>query len=82
MLHRLLIEFVGFTLDDLQRPGRTGTEAGPEPVTEFIGHQTGFAVDDLQRTIGAVRKTLASAIAEFLIYLDNLSQYFHCLLFA
>jgi hypothetical protein len=57
-------------------------EAGAKTIAEIIGDQTGLAVDDLQGTFSAVRNTLAAAVAELLIYLNYLSQYFHCLLFA
>ena len=73
------VKFFGLTFDDLQGPGRAGTEAGAEPVAELVGHQSGLAVDDPQGAFRAIGYALAAAIAQFFIDLDNFPYVLHIL---
>jgi len=70
--HRLLIVGHGLTLDHADRTFRAGADAGPEPVAEKIAHEPGLPVDELERSLRAVRDALAATGAFLSIDADDL----------
>ncbi len=57
--------------------GRTGAETGPETVAELVGDQLGLTVNDLQRSLGAIRNALSAAVTQFLVDLNDFPHLFH-----
>ena len=74
---RRLVERLGLALDNLQRTGRALTDASPQPIAQVVGNHAGLVVDNRQRPFGTAGDTLAAAITQFFIDLDDLSNDFH-----
>ena len=70
---QLLVEFIGVTLFDGQRPLRALSEAGPQTITEGVLDQSRFAIDYLNRSFSAGRDTFSTTSTEVLVDFYDLS---------
>jgi hypothetical protein len=67
------IELIGFPIDDPEGSGGTFSQTGPEPVTQFIGDNSGFTVHNLKGAFRTGRDTLPASVTQFFIDLDYFS---------
>ena len=72
-----LIRFAFFYSDGIER---AIAEAGAEAVTEVVGNQAGFAVDNLDGAFGTGRDTESAAVAFLFIDLDHFANHIGFLL--
>ena len=75
----LFIVGFGFPCLDVDGAQRAGADAGPKAVAEKIGHQSGLAVDKLQRPFGAIGQAEAAAVAQLMVNIDYFSFQFSLL---
>ena len=73
LFNRILVELVGFRLDNLQSTGRTAAYAVAKPIAELLLNKLSLSVDQLQRSLRAVGNTVTASVTEVFIYLNNLS---------
>jgi hypothetical protein len=50
-------------------------QTGPEPIAINVGDKFGLPVDQSQGALGATEDTVAAAVAEFLVYLNNVPNF-------
>ncbi len=50
-------------------------QAGPQAVADPVGHESGFAVDQAQRTFVAGRDAQPAPVAKLLVDRDNLANH-------
>ena len=72
-LHGMFVIRIGLALFECQRTHGALTETCAESVTVPVRDQAGFPVDDLNRTLSTRRHALPAAVAQFLVYFDDLA---------
>jgi hypothetical protein len=77
LFHGFLVEVIGHPFDHMEGVIRAVSQAGPQAVAEFIGHDPGFSVHDLQGALGAGGNAEPAAVAFVFIDLNDLSFDFH-----
>jgi hypothetical protein len=66
------VEIIGFALFDMNGVLWTVAEAGTQAVTQIVGHEFGFAVDDLNGTFRTGRHAKTASVAFFLIDMNDI----------
>ena len=77
----LFIIRFGFTGYNVHGPSGTMADTGAKSIAKQVADETGFAVDHLQRSLGATRNAVSASGTSCFIYGDNLSFHFLLLLY-
>jgi hypothetical protein len=80
LFHGFFVKVVRHPLDHMEGVIRALSQAGPQAVAEFIGHDPGLSVDNLQGALRAGGDAEPAAVAFVFVDLNDLPVDFHLFL--